>query len=432
MGLANHHQDRATIARPGPMSCSPRILFLTSHLPYPPVSGGRRREYELLKRLAAHYAVHLAVVSKTADEDRSNIQALQPYCASIVVEAAALPSTACVDLGLRMPYLVRRHVSHNLSRYVQKVVADNEVDIIHVEGFYLMQHVPRTNSMPLLLVEQNIEYTLWRQRFSRVKSRNEREIVTREYWLTRLSEINTWKRSGLCGVVTQEDRAEMLAAVPELNVRIIPDGFDHVSTDRVVASDKERAAQCEFTYNIAFIANFGYSPNVDAALYFYREILPRVRGRIAPLQLSLVGNAPPLQILELAAHDIVVTGRVPTVEPYLDAADLVICPLREGGGIKVKMLEALAKGKAIVTTSIGIQGLGANIGQCVRICDTAEDFAEGVIELLQKPKERAALELAARDYTRSLPTWNAAAVALENCYRELLWLHSAERDPCLF
>jgi glycosyltransferase involved in cell wall biosynthesis len=115
-----------------------------------------------------------------------------------------------------------------------------------------------------------------------------------------------------------------------------------------------------------------------------------------------------------------VVGRVPAVEPYLDAAQVVVAPLRIGGGIKVKVLEALARGRPIVATSVAAQGLGSAGADCMRIADDPESFARAVVSLLRRPEERDELARQARAFARTLPSWDVAAAKLAACYRELV------------
>ncbi len=400
-----------------------RILFLTCHLPYPPYSGGRLREFELLKRLAARFDVHLCAVSKTFPEDVANADALRRWCSEVTLFTA--DATDGVTGQDPRPFQVRRHASGEMIGYLRDLEDTIRPDVIHVEGFYLMQHLPQPLRAPVLLVEQNVEYLLWRQRAETAVGRDDRDHVLREYLLTLESETEAWRSASLCAAVTNEDRDAMLAAEPGLDVRVVPDGADHLY--RRDLAQRERPPQRNV---VAFIANFAYAPNIDGALHLLHRIFPRVRARVPGTQLLLVGNAPPAEVVEAArvTPGVVVTGRVPDVEPYLAAATLIVCPLRIGGGVKVKVLEALSRGKAIVTTSVGAQGLGPRAAEAMEIHDRPSAFVDAVVRLLRRPRRRGALESAAREFARELPTWDTAARELEACYDELL-RPTTQHDP---
>jgi glycosyltransferase involved in cell wall biosynthesis len=294
------------------------------------------------------------------------------------------------------------------------------MDLVHVEGFYLMHHVPAGSGVPILLVEQNVEYTIWHQRMRLARGRGQHRRNLAEYAVTLQAEIEAWKRSSLCAAVTEEDRATMRAAVPDLDVRLIPDGADHVSTIGEASGGPGSAPAKTDEPVVAFVANFGYLPNVDAALYLTERIMPRVAAKVPSVKLFLVGNAPPPEIRAFESDRVTVTGRVPAVEPYLDAADVVVCPLREGGGVKVKVLEALTRGKAVVTTSVGAQGLSSRATDALVVQDTARSFARAVTALLTDESQRRSLEKAAAAFAETLPTWNEAAAALAGCYQNLI------------
>lgn len=386
-------------------------MFVTCHLPYPPYSGGRRREYELVRRIGSAFDVTVAAVSKVYEEDAANAPALKPHCRDVFVFPAEAPAAPGAT---PQPAQVLRHRSTGLTEHVGRAVASRDFDVVHVEGFYLMQHVPVTCPVPVLLVEQNVEYVLWRQRAETALRKHERDAALDEYLRTLEAETAAWSRADLCGALTREDAGIMTAAGgPGLDVRLIPDGVDHIPLP-------EAGAPGDPGHVVAFAANFAYQPNVDAALYLCNEIWPRVYRRLPHARLLLVGNAPPAEVRALAGRrNVVVTGRVPSVDPFLEKASVVVCPLRIGGGIKVKMLEAMARGKAIVTTPVGAQGLGDAAGKAFLVEDQPAGFAHAVVRLLSDEGPRRALERQARSAARRLPSWDDATAVLAGCYREL-------------
>jgi glycosyltransferase involved in cell wall biosynthesis len=198
---------------------------------------------------------------------------------------------------------------------------------------------------------------------------------------------------------------------------LVPDGFDHLRRGRAgrrPTIDRRDGA-------VVFVANFAYQPNVDAALYLGETIWPLIHREVADAQLWLVGNEPPLEVEALAAGSdgVKVTGRVADVTPYMEEAKVVVCPLRIGGGVKVKVLEALYLGKAIVTTTVGAQGI-PDPNSAMWVVDEPSGFAQAAIELLRASSKRTDLERRARMAAYQLPTWDESARALESCYGELL------------
>ncbi len=401
----------------------PRILFLSCHLPWPAISGGRRRELELIKRLADDFNIHLLAISKTPEEDLANVETMRGLCRQVeVFPTAAWPD---VPIGRRRKEsrLATRHRCPAASRRVAEIVAGGQLDLIHVEGYYLMQHLPEAVPLPVLLAEQNVEYELGRQRIAVAESagagigRSRPRRAYRDCLRTRSEELSCWSRATALAAVTPEDRETIAASLPDADVRLVPDGADHLpSLDAACRQQLQRPRAPLVT----LLANFAYSPNVDAAIHLCHDILPRVRASVPDLELWLVGNDPPRQVRTLAQQRVRVAGRVEDVVAHLDAADVIVCPLRIGGGIKVKTIEALRRGKAIVSTSIGAQGLPEEIRGSVAIADDPWAFAAELTRLLTDPRRRRELERRAARGATLLPSWDDAARALTSIYADLL------------
>lgn len=386
------------------------ILFLTCHLPFPLISGGRRREFELLSRLASRFDVHLVAVSKTYEEDLGNAERLKGSCASVTV----LPASA--GEAASEPFQVRRHQCAEARPEISRIIEAEHIDLLHVEAFYMMQHVPEGTALPIFLQEQNVEYLLWKQRAEIAHDPEERKESLWQYLRTVESEKEAWRKATMLGAITREELDTMRAALPHKPVRLVPDGFDHLCE-----ADAGPAPAETFGNTVSFIANFAYQPNVDAAVHLLADIWPTVAAKVPAARLVLVGNAPPRQLFDMAAvfDNVTLTGRVPDVTPWVDSADVIACPLRVGGGVKVKVLEGLCRGKAVVTTSIGAQGI-PRANEIMKVADRSSKFALEVVDLLRRPSERRRLETAALNGVLGLPTWEHAASALVNCYEELL------------
>lgn len=416
MPNSNRNPNGAFLPRRAATGDRPRVLFLSCHLPWPPLSGGRRRELELIGRLSARFAIRLLVVSKTPDEDESNVEALAPFCETVDVFPAQPVAAGRRTHGA--PYQVLRHRSPPASRRVREIIAEQRVDLVHVEGFYLMQHVPEWVEVPVLLVEQNIEYELARQRAHASTERVARLDSLYDCLHTQAAERACWRRATRLAAVTWEDREAIRSVLTETEVDVVPDGADHLpplpETGRARVIGPPRGPQ------VTLLANFAYAPNVDAAMHFCEEILPRLRAAVPDVHVWLVGNAPPPEVLALGEDGVTVTGYVPDVLPYIDTADLVVCPLRIGGGIKVKVIEALRRGKAIISTTIGAQGLPPQARAALIVADDPRHFAAAAATLLGDRLRRRRLERSAAAAADGLPTWDEAADRLADIYDELL------------
>jgi glycosyltransferase involved in cell wall biosynthesis len=165
-----------------------------------------------------------------------------------------------------------------------------------------------------------------------------------------------------------------------------------------------------------------WMPNEDAILYFAREILPLIRQEIPQIALTVAGRAPSRRLLALALADnrIRVTGRVEDIRPYVAEASLVIVPLRIGGGTRLKIFEAMAMGKAVVSTPIGAEGLPVTHGKDIMIADTPRSFARNVIDLLRRPEQRKSLGFLARRHVEEQYSWNVVTDVFEDSLRRIV------------
>jgi glycosyltransferase involved in cell wall biosynthesis len=397
-----------------------RILFLTAHLPFPPLSGGRRREFELISRLSRRFEVHLCTVTKTWEMDNIHVSDMLHYCSTVnLFRAVPLDMKQDKRYSLQM----KKHSSHEARSHLSRVLKTNDFDVVHVEGYYLMQLLPSVLHVPVLLVEHNIEYLLILQRFMLARSAQERSRFWQEYVYTLKWERLFWKRAKVCVTLTVDDQIAMEKLESSIKVKVIPDGVDHLRrNDALKLSEnagKNHTARAKGSC-VLFVGNFAYEPNIDAALYFSNIIFPLVLQDVPNAKLYIVGNHPPPQILSLrSSRGIEVTGYVDSVIPYYEMADVVVCPLRIGGGIKVKVLEALNAGKAIVSTSIGAQGLNHKGCQAIAVADDVPHFAQSVVRLLKDPVQRIKQEHEALAYANKLSTWDNASHAFVRCYREM-------------
>lgn len=403
-----------------------RILFLTAHLPYPPFSGGRRREFELISRLPKKFEIHLCSITKSWRTDSAYVNEFRQYCKSVNLFEALTPANNQQQYA-SYPDQMKKHVSQKASSHISYLLKNHSFDIVHVEGYYLLQHVPIWCRIPILLVEHNIEYLLALQRFKVAITQEEKNYFSSEYTKTLKWEQLMWKRATVCVTITNEDKIAIKQLEPNIDVRMIPNGIDHKKElgDAIIplSNDSEHSiitntpSRCP---TILFVGNFAYEPNVDGALYFSREIFPLILKRVPNVRLILVGNAPPQEICSLTSNSqIQVTGRVTSLTPFYINADVVVCPLRIGGGVKVKVLEALGLGKAIVSTSVGAQGLDLSVHKAVAIADEVEDFAQKVIRLIQHPEELRLQEQQALAYSAILPSWDQVTNAFSDLYEEM-------------
>jgi glycosyltransferase involved in cell wall biosynthesis len=171
---------------------------------------------------------------------------------------------------------------------------------------------------------------------------------------------------------------------------------------------------------LLFVGNFIHAPNVDAATRLIGQIFPAVRKHYPEAKLLIVGDHPTVQLQQMAGDNVVITGCVPDVTTYLDDAAVVVVPLRLGGGIRVKVLEAMASGKAVLASPLAVEGLDLSPGEHVMVAETDEQFSAGIIELLSNPPSRSALASRARTWAEENLGWQNAVTAYDKLYQSLI------------
>jgi glycosyltransferase involved in cell wall biosynthesis len=198
-------------------------------------------------------------------------------------------------------------------------------------------------------------------------------------------EMEVYRNADHVITVTEQDRAILTAEEPELSVGVVPNIHACHSLDEEIPRKPD---------SLVFVGGFRFDPNVDAMLYFCREVMPLIWRRVPTATLRIVGDSPPDVVRNLACDRIEVTGRVPDVYPYLRSSCVSVAPLRYGGGMKGKIGEAMAAGLPVVTTPAGIEGFGLTPGQNVLVADTPEGLSSAIVSLLRNPAAYEAIRRA--------------------------------------
>ncbi len=383
-----------------------RVLFLSRNVPWPALSGVRRREFELIKRIAERFDVHLLVVSAGGEPDLSGVQTLRHYCRELDVFAAAPSPLDAITVD--QPAEIRRHRCAAATGRVGEILARGEADLVHVGGFCLMQHIPDWADVPTLLDEPHVEYDVARQCGGSIQAPG---AVRGLIW-TVVAERQCWTKASEVIVASAPDAELIHAALHSVDVQVVPDGADHIALN-TQATPHGRSHTEPL---IVMLANFGSAANLDAAERLVTDVLPVIREHVPDARLRLVGTDPRSQLNAFCGNGIELTGEVPDVVPYLDAADVIVCPRAAGGGVTMSLLEALRRGKAVVSTSLAMQGLPQTARRALSVVADERDLARQLSRTLLDSSTRRALERRATQAAVSLPTWDQSASALAEIY----------------
>jgi polysaccharide biosynthesis protein PslH len=396
-----------------------RLLFL---LPFPPrldaTHGGGRTAAQLLAHLSTHHRIGLIYLRAPADPPLDPV--LQERCELVEEVVRPNPGFSLASGRARIRSLLRGwplwvagcSVAAFRSR-VRALAGRWRPDIVNVEFHVMGQYISSLDDCPAprLLIQHepgaSAARDLWQSSRGIARAIRYVDMLAWErFERTIISQVQS------IVVFTECDR-KALAHVPMSPPIVrIPSG--------TILPKKPLNPHGDEPLNLLFVGNFIHPPNVDAALRLINAIFPRVRAHIPGICLYIVGDQPTAQMRELADETIVVTGRVPDVTPYLDRAAVVVMPLRMGGGMRVKVKEALAAGKAVVASRVAVEGLDVVDGEQILLAESNEQFVDIVVHLLNNPEQRAALATRANSWACTNLGWEKSIAAYDALYESLI------------
>jgi polysaccharide biosynthesis protein PslH len=396
-----------------------RILWVKAGKLLPVDTGGKIRSYNILRHLARAHALSLLTYYGGHKDSEYEDSLKREFPNSEAVYTAAPEDT---PLAQSLDYL--RHVfgtapfavskfTHPATRQLIALrLMDKSFDVAVCDFLSASQNFPENSATAAVLFQHNVETSLWQG-----LAATESNPVKRVAYRFEARKMANYERLALRRfrhviAVSEHDRQLMLAMHPSCEISVVPTGVD---------TEKYRIAppSADDPPRILFLGSMDWEPNIDAVLYFCRDIFPRILVRFPSAVFQIVGRNPHASVRRLSSHSVLVTGAVPSVMEYLRDAAVVVVPLRIGGGTRLKIFEAMATGRAVVSTSIGAEGLAVENGRDLTIADDAGSFAEAVVHLLgdstlRRQYEQAAAGLVAQ-YDWSNVSQQFAAVLQKVC-----------------
>jgi sugar transferase (PEP-CTERM/EpsH1 system associated) len=389
------------------------LLFVTATLPYPPTDGVKIRIWSLLRRLQRrHRMTVLSLVGPT--DDIACLDELRGQGLEVVaIPRASHYAAANLVRGAvgSVPFPILNYETPRMTDELTARLARNAYDVIQVENLHVAQYA-LSAKVPTVLDLFGVESAVMARYAERAGHPLRRAYAGLTARKLARYERQVCPRFTACLAVSDEDRRLLQGAGIE-KVTVIPNGVD------VEAFQPDPA--CEVAGRLVFTGRMDYHANVDGMAWFCREIWPRVRAARPNLQLQIVGGHPTPEVQQLARHPgVEVTGFVKDVRPYLAQATVAVVPLRVGGGTRLKILEMLAMGKTVVSTSIGAEGLAVSPGRELLIGDGPEGFAAQIERGFADPALRQRLATAGRRLVETEYDWEAIARRLEDVYADCL------------
>ncbi len=391
------------------------ILFVTPRLPLPADTGARIRTYNLLKNVAKNNQVTL--LSFAFEDNQEAIQKLK----ELGVELYLAKGNGAIKLRYLFgstPLSIQKYCSKDLENQLKNVISINKFDLVHFDHLHMAQYIDAVNGIPCVLDEHNVESIILKRCAEIEKSFIKKGLFKSQAKKMVDFESRLISKFSKCLTVSETDKQTLYElSGGKANIEVIPNGVD---TNFFSAQYVIRDTQHE--ESLVFTGSMDWLPNSDAVRYFCKEILPLIWMKKKEAVFYVVGKNPPKDIIRLGEQDkrIIITGLVEDVRPYLASAAVFIAPLRIGGGTRLKILEAMAMEKAVVSTTIGAEGITYTSDKNIVLRDSPEDFADAVLMLLENSVKREALGREGKILVQSNYDWPIITNKLNSFYRGIL------------
>lgn len=393
-----------------------KILLLTHLLPHPKLTTNRARAFNWLKYLSRNHQVSLVSFINSAQE-REQLAALREYCHEVVTvlrEPKNRFFSRIINLFQHTPYFViKEYNSLKMAKEVSAMLRKDAFDLIHVYSLAMAHYVANTKGVIKILDAGDFFTRNYYQQWHSPINLGRRILSFIDWVKMKQYEPAIFSKFEKCILVNHNDKEFIMSSNPKFPIEIITYGVD-------LEYFKPQSEKEEFP-SLIFTGSMDYVPNADAMLYFCRQILPLVEQRYPQIRLYILGRGVSYELKRLAAmkDNIILTGFKNDIREFVAKANIFICPLRIGTGIKTKLLEAMAMGKAIISTSIGIEGIKVVVNKDVMVADSPQDFADTIISLLANKSLRTAMGKNVRIAAEKDHDYKLLTSKLEDIYLEL-------------
>jgi sugar transferase (PEP-CTERM/EpsH1 system associated) len=387
------------------------ILWLKTELLHPVDKGGRIRTYNMLRALRReHRVTYLTLDDGTAAPDAVE-RATEEYCHDLVrVPFATAPKRSArffAELAANvlspLPYAVAKYRSTAMRAAVERAARSGDVDVVVCDFLFPSVNVPDRLGVPTVLFQHNVEAMIWERHADVAAGRLKRRYMREQWRRMRRHEADECRRFDHVVAVSPQDAAAF-ARDYGVDASDVPTGVD---TEYFRPSGREAPRP----NNLVFTGSMDWMPNEDAVLWFASEILPRVRARVPDATLTVVGRHPPPRVRALAdaGRGVEVTGSVPDVRPYMERAAAFVVPIRVGGGTRLKVYEAMAMEKPLISTPVGAEGLPLRDGVDAILAEEPGAFADAVVSVLGDPGRARSLAASGAELVRARYGWDRVA-----------------------
>lgn len=389
-----------------------KILFLTYDLPFPLDQGGKIRSYHLLKNLSKNHQITLFSFFRRENQ-KQYLQDLQPFCQKICTFKRIKvfsPHHLALSFIPKLPFPIALYWSPQLKNQLCQEIKNSSYDLLHFESFYTSLYLDEKLKIPQVLGTENIEWRVYQEFAKKQKISFLKYPMVWESLRTRWFEQKTWQKADLCLAVSEENARE-INQITGKKVTVISNGVDLQFFNYSPARQGQK---------ILFVGNFSYIQNQDAVRFLVKKIFPSIKQRVPEAQLLIVGRHPTKEIKNYGSQEIQIRSDLEDIREAYHQATLLLAPIRAGSGTKFKILEAMASGLPVVTTSVGIEGIQAQNGKEAIISDKPHELSRQTINLLNDLHSRQKLSKAGRQLVEKYYSWPKIVKKLGKAYEELI------------
>lgn len=395
------------------------ILQITPQLPYPPDSGGRIAIFNSIKYMSHRYTMTL--LSFVTEQTAPYARALEPYCSQVVTVRSA-PRSPVVAMALNLPsgipYTMAKFRSADMVRQVARLSQSGQFDLVHIDHLHMAWYAQSLPSgLPVVLREHNVESVIMRRFAERASNPFIKGYAALQARRLRRYEAASCSRFDRCLVMTDVDSRTLQQMAPDARIEVVPCGVDTAWFDPALVPSSGSPEP----HRLVTTGDYSWPPTADGLEDFVSRIYPLIRRAVPDVTLSVVGRQPPASVVRAAAQTgITVLGRVEDVRPAILSGAVFVVPTRIGSGIRLKILEAMALRRPVVSTSVGCEGIEATPGEHLLVADDPEGFAGRVVQLLDDPALGQRLAAAAARLIERRYAWTAIADRLDAVYRTVV------------
>jgi sugar transferase (PEP-CTERM/EpsH1 system associated) len=390
------------------------ILFITHSFPYPIDEGIKIYSYYLLKELSKKHSITLLTFVES-EQEKKYASEIKRFCRKIETVVHGVPKSPLKRLFniffQRTPFCVRQFYSQKMVRKLSEIIKNNKFDIVHFDYISMSSYRDLVGKLPSIFCLHDAMSMLFKRNISK-----ERNLLRKLYTYSQGIKMKRYEAEVISkfnktAVVSPVDMEYLLSYKKNLDITVIPNGVDY-EYFVPLKIDEEYPS-------VVFRGIMSFLPNIDAALYFKKEILPLILSKIPNLKYFIVGGNPVKEIVGLkSVPNIEVSGYVEDIRPYMAKATVNICPMRIGSGIKNKILEAMSMAKPVVATKMACAGIDVTDGENILIADAPSEFTEKIITLFKDEKLREKIGSKAREFIVKNYTWQKTADMFEKVYKE--------------